>query len=161
MPEILAEVPNAHLLIVGVGGYEKKLKKLVSQMKLEENITFVGRVNYDQLPSYFRLGDVFAMPARNRYAGLEVEGLGIVYLEAGASGIAVVAGDSGGAPDAVRHEQTGYVVDGKSKKEISSRITYLLKNPEVASEMGKAGRLWALEYWRWELWAQKFAEILK
>lgn len=161
MPEILQAQPDSHLLIVGIGGDEKRLRRSVKKLKIEKNVTFVGRVSYKELPLYFRLADIFAMPARSRLAGLEVEGLGIVYLEAGAIGLPVVAGDSGGAPDAVQDGKTGFVVSGKSRELLVEKIVFLLNNPEIAQSMGKAGRIWALEYWRWELWAQRFAEILK
>jgi phosphatidylinositol alpha-1,6-mannosyltransferase len=161
MPEILASIPEAHLLIVGVGGYEKRLRRLTRNGKLESNVSFVGKVSYDQLPLYFRLADLFAMPARSRLAGLEVEGLGIVYLEAGATGKAVIAGASGGAPDAVKENETGYVVNGNKPDQLTEKIIYLLYHPEIAEQMGEAGRQWAISYWRWELWAERFSQLLQ
>ena len=106
LPKVKEVFPNIKLLIVGEGGYKKHLLRLTRKLHLEEHINFVGRVNYQNLPEYFRLGDIFAMPSRSRLGGLEVEGLGIVYLEASACGIAVLAGDSGGAPDAVIEGET-------------------------------------------------------
>ena len=101
------------------------------------------------------------MPSRSRLAGLEVEGLGIVYLEASACGLPVIAGDSGGAPDAVLEGQTGLVVDGTQKSEVASAVVELLLDPERSQAMGIRGREWIIQEWRWEIWAARFAEILK
>ena len=95
MPEILNSIPNAHLLIVGEGPYRAQLVKRVNQLEIKENVTFVGRIGYEQLPEYLCVGDLFAMPSRSRFWGLEVEGLGISYLEASACGLPVIAGASG------------------------------------------------------------------
>ncbi|MDP1711527.1 MAG: glycosyltransferase family 4 protein [Candidatus Nanopelagicaceae bacterium] len=160
LPFIREAIPNAHLLFVGQGSYEKYLKNLVRQEGVAEAVTFVGRVRFDDLPKYFGVGDIFAMPSRSRFAGLEVEGLGIVYLEASSCGIPVIAGASGGAPDAVVEGKTGLVVDGKNVEEISQVIINLLSNEELREEMGKNGREWVLEQWSWKFWSQRFAEIL-
>ena len=101
------------------------------------------------------------MPSRSRLAGLEVEGLGIVYLEASACGLPVIAGKSGGAPDAVVEGETGITVDGREPSEIARAVTLLLDDPIKAIEMGLRGREWIISNWRWEIWATKFTELLK
>lgn len=161
MPEILAKVPNAHLLIVGRGPYLEHLAKLVVVNKIENHVSFIGRVQYAELPRFICAGDVFAMPSRSRFAGLEVEGLGIVYLEASACGLPVVAGNSGGAPDAVVEGVTGLVVDGTNNTQIADAIITLLTNPQKCKEMGNAGQAWIKENWRWEIWSKRFNELLK
>ena len=115
---------------------------------------------YTDLPRYFRLGDIFVMPSRSRLAGLEVEGLGIVYLEASACGLPVIAGSSGGAPDAVLAEETGLVVDGRDVHAISKAVTELFADPARMSSMGQAGRAWVVDQWSWNLWGSKFASVL-
>ena len=80
------------------------------------DVVFAGTVPWSELPAHYAAGDVFAMPCRTRRAGLDVEGLGIVYLEASATGLPVLAGDSGGAPDAVLDGETGYVVAGAGRR---------------------------------------------
>ena len=160
MPEILKNIPDSKLLLVGQGKYQKNLEKLVSKLNLQNSVIFVGRVAYRDLPKYFLLGDLFAMPCRSRLKGLEVEGLGIVFLEASSCGIPVLAGDSGGAPDAVIDGETGYVVNGKSVNEISGAAIELLSNPEKLEKMGARGRQWALEYWTWKNWGNRFKDIL-
>jgi phosphatidylinositol alpha-1,6-mannosyltransferase len=161
MPEILAKVPNAHLLIVGRGPYLEHLAKLVAVNKVENHVSFIGRVQYAELPRFICAGDVFAMPSRSRFAGLEVEGLGIVYLEASACGLPVVAGNSGGAPDAVVEGITGLVVDGTNNTQIADAVITLLTNPQKCKEMGDAGQAWIKENWRWEIWSKRFNELLE
>ena len=100
------------------------------------------------------------MPSRSRLAGLEVEGLGIVYLEASACGLAVIGGKSGGAPDAVLEGETGYAVDGRSADEVANAAITLLRNPQLSQAMGVRGRQWIIDEWRWELWSERFTKLL-
>ena len=161
MPEILKNVPRAHLLLVGEGPYREHLQNLVHQLKLESSVTFIGRIQYQDLPMYICVGDIFAMPSRSRLMGLEVEGLGIVYLEASSCGLPVLAGDSGGAPDAVIQNETGLVVSGTDNKQIASAAVALLTNLEASQKMGTVGRQWIVDNWRWEIWSKTFEELLK
>lgn len=160
MPAILKEVPNAHLLFVGEGPYREHLQSLVDKYSLRESVTFIGRVQYSELPRYICVGDVFAMPSRSRLAGLEVEGLGIVYLEASACGLPVIGGNSGGAPDAVIEGETGFAVDGLSSSAIAERAIELLQDSEKAAAMGAKGRAWVVSEWNWNSWSQSFNELL-
>ena len=100
------------------------------------------------------------MPSRSRLAGLEVEGLGIVYLEASACGLAVIAGNSGGAPDAVLQGKTGLVVDGESKSDVADACITLLTDNARARAMGEAGRNWIINEWQWRKWSEEFANLL-
>ena len=160
LPEILLTHPDIVLLFIGVGPRQKKLDQLVRAHDLSNYVRFVGRVTYDKLPDYFRLGDLFVMPSRSRLAGLEVEGLGIVYLEASACAIPVLAGASGGAPDAVIQGETGVVVAGSRVGEIARAVNELLDHPAQMVEMGKAGRAWTQERWSWQIWGERFREVL-
>ena len=160
LPKIKSLVPNVHLVLVGIGPHQNYLKKLAAKLGVTECITFIGRINYSELPKYICVGDVFAMPSRSRFFGLEVEGLGIVYLEASSCGLPVVGGKSGGAPDAVLVGETGVVVDGTQPAEIANACVELLTNPELAALMGSSGRAWIIENWRWEIWAAKYAQLL-
>jgi phosphatidylinositol alpha-1,6-mannosyltransferase len=161
MPSILESISNAQLLIVGQGPYQSKLVKRVKKLGLEENVTFVGRINYEKLPEYICVGDLFAMPSRSRFGGLEVEGLGIAYLEASACGLPVIAGSSGGAPDAVVDGKSGEVVNGTDITEIAKTVIKFLRDPEGSQQMGQFGRNWVVEKWRWEIWSQAFERLLK
>ena len=107
LPAIRSRVPGAALLLVGGGPYRERLERLVDRTGMADHVVMTGPVPVDELPAHYAAGDVFAMPCRTRNRGLDVEGLGIVYLEASASGLPVVAGDSGGAPDAVLAGETG------------------------------------------------------
>ena len=160
LPLILHQVPNAHLLLVGQGPYLDHLQKLVIENDLENSVTFIGRVDYKELPQYLCVGDIFAMPSRSRLKGLEVEGLGIVYLEASSCGLPVLAGNSGGAPDAVKQSETGLVVSGTDEKQIASAAIELLNNSDSSKKMGLAGRQWIVNNWRWETWSKEFEALL-
>ena len=160
LPQIKAKIPNVQLLLVGVGPHQDYLEKLAVKLGVTDCITFIGRINYADLPKYICIGDIFAMPSRSRFLGLEVEGLGIVYLEASSCGLPVVGGKSGGAPDAVLAGETGVVVDGTNTFEIAEACIELLKNPELSALMGANGRAWIIENWRWEIWAKKYAALL-
>ena len=160
LPEIKTAVPNVHLVLVGVGPHQDYLEKLALKLNVSDCVTFIGRINYAELPKYICLGDIFAMPSRSRFFGLEVEGLGIVYLEASACGLPVVGGKSGGAPDAVLVGETGMVVDGTNSSEIGDACIELLNNPELCALMGANGRAWIIENWRWEIWATRYTALL-
>ena len=101
------------LLLVGDGPYARDLRRLVQRRRLAGSVIFTGPVPWEDLPAYYDAGTIFAMPCRTRRRGLDVEGLGIVYLEASATGLPVIGGDSGGAPDAILPGETGYVVGGR------------------------------------------------
>lgn len=160
LPDVRRRVPDAALLIVGGGPYRTTLERMVDDRGLRPHVRITGSVPWPELPAYYAAGDVFAMPCRTRRGGLDVEGLGIVYLEASATGLPVVAGNSGGAPDAVRDGETGYVVDGRSVRDIAERLTDLLLDPDKAREMGKRGRQWIEEAWRWDLVAARLTALL-
>jgi phosphatidylinositol alpha-1,6-mannosyltransferase len=161
LPKILQHHSDAHVLLIGTGPYQKHLEDLAKKFSVQDSITFIGRIQYADLPRYISVGDIFAMPSRSRLAGLEVEGLGIVYLEASACGLPVIAGKSGGAPDAVLEGVTGITVDGRDPAEIARAVNTLFEDPIRAKEMGQRGREWIISNWRWDIWSVKFIELLK
>jgi len=148
-PEVIKKVPSAHLLIVGGGPYKQNLHKKAFDLNINSNVTLTGSVPWEQLPTFYASADVFAMPVRTRNFGFDVEGLGIVYLEASASAVPVIAGNSGGAPDAVINEVTGYVLDPKNKNLLVEKIVNLLLNPDLRNRLGKQGRSWIEKQWQW------------
>ncbi|MCM6773368.1 glycosyltransferase family 4 protein [Nocardia sp. CDC159] len=160
MPEIRKRVPGAVLVIAGSGPYEDKLRGLAAALDLADDVIFTGRVPAAELAAHHTIADVFAMPCRTRGAGLDVEGLGIVFLEASATGVPVVAGNSGGAPETVREGRTGTVVDGRSQQQLTDAIVTLLSDPDTAAAMGAAGRDWVSEHWRWDVLAARLRELL-
>jgi phosphatidylinositol alpha-1,6-mannosyltransferase len=156
LPLIVKEFPDVHLLFVGVGPHLEYIHKRAIQLGVLAHISFVGRVPYEEIPQFIGLGEIFAMPSRSRLAGLEVEGLGIVYLEASACGLPVVGGKSGGAPDALLEGQTGFAVDGRNPGDVADAILRLLHDPEMGKEMGARGRQWIIENWEWKRWSREF-----
>ncbi len=160
LPLVRREIPDAALLLVGGGPQRASLEKLVASSGLEGSVVVTGSVPWEELPAHYDAGDVFAMPCRSRYAGLEVEGLGIVFLEAAACGLPVVAGRSGGSPDTVREGETGYLVDGGSVTEVAARLVELLDDPERAAHMGRTGRAWMQRDWGWDDLATRLRRVL-
>ncbi|MGI5226381.1 glycosyltransferase family 4 protein [Actinoallomurus sp. CA-142502] len=152
LPLVRRAVPDATLLIVGSGPYEDRLRRLAG-----EGVVFAGPHPHEALPPFYAAADVFALPCRSRLGGLEVEGLGIVFLEAAAAGLPVLAGDSGGVPEAVRDGETGYVVDGRSVPAIADRLVELLTAPGA---MGEKGRAWACAEWTWDRSYERLRDLL-
>lgn len=159
-PVIRSHFNDAHLLLVGTGPHHDHLKRLVAKLKIHDAVTFVGRIQLADLPLYLSLAEIFAMPSRDRLAGLEVEGLGIVYLEASSCSLPVIVGRSGGAPDALIDGETGILVDGNDVDAIARSCIALLHDPSRAREMGAKGRDWVNSQWTWDRWAKEFRAAL-
>jgi phosphatidylinositol alpha-1,6-mannosyltransferase len=147
MPAIATRVPDAALLIVGGGPAEARLRARAERMP--DTVFFGGQVAEHDLPRYYAVGDVFAMPCRTRLGGLEVEGWGNVFIEAAACGKPVVAGDSGGARESLVDGETGIVVDGRRTQAVAEAVGSLLADPARAAAMGAAGRDRVLRSHRW------------
>src|SRR6202021_2785120 len=128
-----------------------KLHNFSVRMKVQDSVLFTGPVPGQDLPAHYDAANVFAMPCRTRRGGLDVEGLGIVYLEASATGLPVVGGDSGGAPDAILDGETGYVAGGRDVAGGARRIIELISDPARARALGDKGLAWVHQEWRWEL----------
>lgn len=161
LPSIRQRVDGAALVIVGGGPYLGALRRLAERYGVGEHVTFTAGIPADELPAHHAMADVFAMPCRTRGAGLDVEGLGIVFLEASATGVPVIAGRSGGAPETVRHNKTGLVVDGRSVNQVADAVAELLADPDRAAAMGAAGRDWVTAHWQWDKLAARMAELLR
>jgi phosphatidyl-myo-inositol dimannoside synthase len=160
LPSIRQRVPGAALVIVGGGPNRSTLHRLAHSFGVAQHVVFTDGVPGDELPAHHAMADVFAMPCRTRGAGLDVEGLGIVYLEASATGVPVVAGRSGGAPETVRDGETGVVVDGWDVGAIAASVSDLLADPDRAARMGAAGRRWVVDNWQWSIQAQRLGKLL-
>jgi phosphatidyl-myo-inositol dimannoside synthase len=158
-PQIKAQVDDAVLLLVGDGPYMRELNRLARRLDVGGDVVFTGAVPWPELPGYYDAADVFAMPCRTRRAGLDVEGLGMVYLEASATGLPVIGGDSGGAPDAILAGETGYVV--RDTPGVVARVAELLRDPAKARIMGEKGLAWVEREWREELSAARLEAILE
>jgi phosphatidylinositol alpha-1,6-mannosyltransferase len=161
LPSIRRRADGAALVIVGGGPYLETLRTLAQDCGVADHVTFTGGVPGDELPAHHALADLFAMPCRTRGGGMDVEGLGIVFLEASATGVPVIAGESGGAPEAVQHNKTGLVVDGRSVDKVADAVTELLTDRDRAAAMGAAGRQWVTSQWRWDTLAARLADLLR
>jgi phosphatidylinositol alpha-1,6-mannosyltransferase len=159
-PRLLRAVPDAALLLVGGGPYRRDLERLAAESGVSGSVRFTGSVPWSELPAHHDAGDVFAMPCRTRRRGLDVEGLGIVYLEASATGLPVLAGDSGGAPDAVLEGETGMVVAGRSADAVAEALIGLLRDPVRARALGEKGRSWVEREWTWARQAHRLDALL-
>jgi phosphatidyl-myo-inositol dimannoside synthase len=157
---VVKRIPGAALLIVGAGPYGAALHDLSERTGVTASVRFTGPVPQAELPAHYAAGDVFSMPCRTRRGGLDVEGLGIVYLEASAAGLPVVGGDSGGAPDAILEGETGYVVGGRDVSGLAERLVTLLNDPAGAKAMGDKGRAWVERDWNWDLSASRLRALI-
>ena len=129
-PAVLAEVPEARLLLVGDGPHREAVQRLAADLGVADSVIFTGGVPWDQVPAYTDAGDVFAMPCRTRLLGLEPEAFGIVFLEAQACGLPVLVGDSGGAPETVRDADAGEVVAPRDVPLVARRLVAMLRNAD-------------------------------
>jgi phosphatidylinositol alpha-1,6-mannosyltransferase len=159
-PAVLKQVPDAALLIVGAGPHLAPLKKLAERTGVTAHVRMTGPVPQAELPAHYAAGDVFAMPCRTRRGGLDVEGLGIVYLEASATGLPVIGGDSGGAPDAIWEGESGFVVPGRDTEALAARVVQLLTDPATARAMGEKGRAWVERDWSWDQTAARLRAVI-
>jgi phosphatidylinositol alpha-1,6-mannosyltransferase len=151
-PDIRRRFTDTHLVIVGEGPSRERLERRAARLS---GAHVVGPVSWAQLPAAYRALDVFAMPVRTRLGGLDVEGLGISFLEAQAAGIPVVAGLSGGAPETVRDARCGTVVDGRDRGAVVAAIEGWLADPAVRDVARIHGPASAAA-WSWDKVAQRF-----
>ncbi|APS18879.1 GDP-mannose-dependent alpha-(1-6)-phosphatidylinositol monomannoside mannosyltransferase [Streptomyces sp. Tue 6075] len=161
LPAVLRAVPDAVLLLTGDGPYARTLHRLAAGTGVAHAVVLAGGRPHPEMPEHYAAADVFAMPCRTRRRGLEVEGLGIVFLEAAAAGLPVLVGDSGGAPDTVRDGETGYVVDGRDTAAVADRLVALLRDRAAAAAMGEKGRAWVREAWGWDGAYETLAGLLR
>ncbi len=151
--------PGIQLAIAGTGRDSKRLERLAQRLNFP--VRLLGRVPESELPKVFAMGDVFAMPCRNRWGGLEQEGFGIVFTEAAASGVPQVAGRSGGAHEAVVDGVTGIVVDEPGQvEEVADAILTILQNPEQTKRMSEEGRKRSVDLLSYDLLAEGLMKAL-
>jgi len=159
LPNVLKAIPNAVYVIVGAGPELGSLKIVVKELNLSENVIFPGYVASKDLPNYYKACDVFVMASRELNG--DIEGFGIVYLEANACGKPVIAGRSGGTGSAVKHGLNGLLIDPLDVNEISDKITLLLSNEELAKNMGMRGRKLVETQFSYSLVAKRILNIIE
>jgi phosphatidylinositol alpha-1,6-mannosyltransferase len=156
---VLAQVPDAQWIVVGDGSLRPAIEALARSYSIAGSVRFLGAVEDAQRDEWLRRADVLAMPSRLPAGGFAGEGFGIAYLEAGAHGKPVVAGNVGGAVDAVRDGETGLLVDPLDPLAVAEAIVRLLRDRELARRLGAGGRAWA-ERHAWPLVAARVQELL-
>jgi len=159
--ELSSEFPDLRYRIVGSGPDGPRLGKLVGKLHLASRVEFLGRVASDDLPEVYHSAHIFVMPAREEPARASLEGFGIVYLEASASGLPVIAGRSGGTGEAVRDRETGLLVEPDNPQELAVAIRILLNDPRLRQRMGQAGRCWVEEEMNWDRAAKEMEAALE
>jgi len=159
LPRVLGKVPEAIYLIVGTGPEEQNLRELTRALGLEEKVIFAGFVPDEDLPGYYSSSDVFIMVSRE-IGEKDIEGFGLVFLEANACGKPVIGGKSGGISDAVADGVSGVLVDPLKVDEISQALITLLSNEELAMTLGCQGRKRVEEEFGYKVTAKKLSKIL-
>jgi phosphatidylinositol alpha-1,6-mannosyltransferase len=156
--KVCQEIPDAHYLIVGTGPEEPRLRQLVQEAGIGDRVTFMGYVAAEQLPEIYNLGDIMMMPNRQEENG-DVEGFGIVFLEASAAGKPVIGGRSGGAVEAIIEGVTGYLVNPDDADELAGVLKRLLTDRELRDKLGNAGTAWIHSEFNWKTRAELLREI--
>jgi phosphatidylinositol alpha-1,6-mannosyltransferase len=151
--------PDVVVALVGGGRDRRRLEKHAADRGVVDRVHFLGRVSDEQLPLAHRAADVFAMLCRDRWGGLEAEGFGIVFLEAGASGLACVAGRSGGSHEAVLTGETGYIVQPRDERLVAARLLQLLEDPDLRIRMGARARALAEAEWSYDHRVEPLARL--
>jgi len=160
LQKVITQVPDALLVVTGRGEYEEKLKEIVRQENLENYVNFIGFVSNDDLPYLYNMSDVYIMASR-QLENQDVEGFGIVFLDANLFSKPVIGGNSGGIPSAVEHNVSGILVDPESTDEISKTLIKLLTNQELSNRLGSQGMHRALSEFQWPVQAKKIIDVLE
>ena len=150
MSRLTRERDDLTYLIVGDGPFRNQLQRLSVELGVARHVVFAGQVPRAVLPDIYALADLFVMPSRHRVDACDVEGFGLVFLEAGACGKPVIGGKSGGVSDAIEDGGTGFVVDANDVAALAERITWLIRNPSQARQMGIRGRQRVVERFSWK-----------
>ena len=161
LPALLQRFPDLFYLIAGDGPYRAQLEALVEDLGLREHVRFLGKPGEELLPEIYALSDVFVMPSRQNIAACDVEGFGLVYLEASACEKPIVAGNSGGIPDAVIDGRTGLLVNPTDPREIGEALGRILGDGVLAETLGKQGRMRLVHQHEWENVAARVHSILE
>lgn len=156
LPKILEKFPWTVYLIGGKGEDEPRLRAMVKKYNLQKAVQFLGFVEDRDLPFLYNLADVFLMPSRFIKKEGDVEGFGMVFLEAGACECPVIGGNSGGIPEAIINGKTGFLVNPESPKDLARKVIRLLEDEKLRKKMGEAGRKRASQEFNWERITKNF-----
>lgn len=160
-PRVLDRVPSAELLVVGEGSGRRDLERLARQAGVEGRVRFLGRLSDPELCRAYRSADVFALPGRAQLGPRAYgEGFGIVFVEAAAFGLPVVAGRAGGAPEAIVEGVTGLLVDPLDREDVANAVCSLLLDPGLARRMGAAGMRLASERFSYSVFRDRVGQLV-
>jgi len=150
LPRLRQSIPDVTYLIVGDGPYRAQLETLAMSVGVRDHVVFAGMVSAEDLPDVYALSDVYVMPSREQLESCDVEGFGLVFLEANACGKAVVGGRSGGIPDAVEDGVSGLLVDPHDPEDIANALRRILSDGDMALRLGEQGRLRVVREFEWK-----------
>jgi phosphatidylinositol alpha-1,6-mannosyltransferase len=157
LPSVAKKFPDVKYIIAGTGEEYDFLQRLAGEVGVEDKVIFVGQIDNDEQAAYYAACDIFLMP--NRQIGADIEGFGMVFLEAGAAGRPVIGGRSGGTGEAIQDGVTGIRVDGENVHAISEAVIDLLSDSQKARTMGERGRQWVQTVFSWELIVERTRQV--
>jgi phosphatidylinositol alpha-1,6-mannosyltransferase len=161
LPRVRQSVPDITYLIVGDGPYRAQLETLASSIGVRDYVIFASQIPDKDLTEIYALGDVFVMPSRAQLEACDVEGFGLVFLEANACGKPVIGGRSGGIPDAIIDGQTGLLVNPHDQEDIALALIRLLTDSNLAHRLGEQGRLRVINSFSWPQVGERVQGILE
>lgn len=161
LPMVISKIPNVVYIILGEGPYKANLFSLMESLNLKNHVIFLGEIPYTQTADYYNLCDAFVMVSREAAKGKDVEGLGLVYLEANACGKPTVGGNCGGIPEAIINNVTGLLVDPNNIEEVGQAIINLLGDREYAKRLGENGLKRIEQHFHWHKSAEKLELIFE
>jgi phosphatidylinositol alpha-1,6-mannosyltransferase len=157
LPAIRRQFPEVLYAVVGDGDERNRLEQLTVDLGLRDHVSFHGELSEEHLVECYQQCDLFVLP--NRGISGNIEGFGIVLLEAQSTGKPVIAGESGGTREAMQVSQTGLIVDCSGPSMIAAEINKLLSNPQRRCAMGKAGRAWVCNRFNWRICSEQAQQI--
>ena len=160
LPAIRRKHPGTTALIVGGGPDIDRLRRLALENDVEDAVIFAGPQPWSEIPRYLAAGDVFVLPTRERFGGIETEGLPLAYVEAAAAGLPLVGGRAGGVGDAVRDGETGFLVDGRSADETADAVIRILDDSVLRETLGRNARKMAENDFNWEVIFERYEAAL-
>ena len=160
LPRLHRHIPEVTYLIIGDGPYRMQLEKLAMTMGVRDRVIFAGKIPNKELPDIYALSDVFVMPSREQLEACDVEGFGLVFLEANGCGKPVIGGRSGGIPEAIVDGVTGLLVDPEEAEDIANGLARLLCDGNLAARLGQQGRSRVLREFQWTKVGNRVQAIL-
>ncbi|CAM3556586.1 glycosyltransferase family 4 protein [Marinicrinis lubricantis] len=150
LPKVVEQIDSIKYVICGTGPYKDQLSQMVEQYRLSDYVVFTGELTEEELNAAYQSADIFIMPSREIKEKGDVEGFGIVFLEANYYKVPVIGGNSGGIPDAIVKDKTGFLIDPLNEEEIAQKILTLLQDEKLAYQMGESGYFWVVNHCLWK-----------